>query len=69
MKRLGAAFGEVGGSEEGEGEGEETMDGRMMDPAKEMREKRTRAREPRRAMSPTTSVEDWSESAVVADWR
>ena len=50
-------------------EGEETTKGRMTDPAKEMMEKRTRAMEPRRAMSPTTSGDDCSSAAREAEAR
>ena len=62
--RFGTALVEEASSSSSEASvGDDTTNGRMMEPAKEMIEKNTRAMEPRRAMSPTTSVEFRSSAA------
>ncbi len=46
-----------------------TNQGRMMEPQKAIRENRTSAKDPLRAMSPSTSVELFSSLARSGDWR
>ena len=44
--------------------GDSISQGKTIEPAREINENKTKAREPFRAMSPTTSVEDFSSAAL-----
>ena len=49
--------------------GDSTSQGKMMEPAREIKENRTNARDPFRAISPTISVDDFNSAAVCSSCR